>query len=660
MRIEEVSKVAVLGAGTMGHGIAEVAALAGYQVSLYDVEQKFLDSGLQKIRWSLSKLEEKGNLPHQRAEETFARVKPTLSLDQAVSDADVVIEAVPEDPELKKKIFSQIDKINRRALLASNTSTIPISEISSASRRKENFVGLHFFNPPVLMPLVEVVRGGETDDATVSLAKDLVKKFGKQSVICNKDVPGFIVNRILGPLMNEAAWMVARNKTTVEAVDSCAIFRAGLPMGVFELADYSGIDTIYRASEAMRQRGASSIPVAPQFKKLTEQGKLGNKSGEGFYKHIGEGGRPAIARGKGESLDPLTIFAPAINSCAWLIRNGVSTKEEIDIAVKLGLGFPDGILQMADRWGLDKLVSTLREKEKEYGNAYAPDPLLVEMAERGKTGVAAGAGFYDYTSAEKRYEEMTLRKSPPVAWVVLNRPHRLNAITPKMIDELEMCLKEVDRDGSIRVVGIRGEGDKAFSAGADISSYEFSSPSKVFDASRRWFEVFTLVERLSKPVVAAINGYAFGGGCELVLACDFRLASKSSQIGLTETNLGLMPGAGGTQKLVRVVGLSNAKRMIFFGERVPAEEALRIGLVDAVFSNEEFDSKVDEFVAKLAKRAPIALKFAKRALNLSFQVPTDLGQLFEASAFSLLVTTQDVSEGISAFLSKREPEFKGE
>jgi enoyl-CoA hydratase/3-hydroxyacyl-CoA dehydrogenase len=165
-------------------------------------------------------------------------VKATLKLEQAVSDVDVIIEAVPEDPDLKKKIFAQVDKLNKRALLASNTSTIPISEISSASSRKENFVGLHFFNPPVLMPLVEVVRGGKTDDATISLAKDLVKKFGKQLILCNKDVPGFIVNRILGPLMNEAAWIVARNETTVDAIDSCAIFKAGLPMGVFELADY--------------------------------------------------------------------------------------------------------------------------------------------------------------------------------------------------------------------------------------------------------------------------------------------------------------------------------------------------------------------------------------------------------------------------------------
>jgi enoyl-CoA hydratase/3-hydroxyacyl-CoA dehydrogenase len=161
-------------------------------------------------------------------------------------------------------------------------------------------------------------------------------------------------------------------------------------------------------------------------------------------------------------------------------------------------------------------------------------------------------------------------------------------------------------------------------------------------------------------VIAAINGYAFGGGCELALACDFRLASKSSQIGLTETNLGIIPGAGGTQRLVKLVGMAKAREMIYFGTRLPADDALRAGLVDRVFANDEFQQRVDEFARSLARRAPLSLKFAKQALNLAMQVPTDLGQYFEASSFALLLSTQDANEGIASFLSKKEPEFKGE
>jgi enoyl-CoA hydratase/3-hydroxyacyl-CoA dehydrogenase len=210
------------------------------------------------------------------------------------------------------------------------------------------------------------------------------------------------------------------------------------------------------------------------------------------------------------------------------------------------------------------------------------------------------------------------------------------------------------------VLLVTGEGGRAFSAGADLTTFGFTSSDKAFAASRRMFEVFTIFERMPKPVIAAINGYAFGGGCELALACDFRLASESSQIGLTETNLGILPGAGGTQRLIKVVGLTKAREMVYFGTRLTATEALKAGLVDRVYANDQFQSGVEEFARALAKRAPLSLKFAKLALNMASQVPTDLGQYFEASSFGLLIGTQDANEGITSFLSKREPEFKGE
>jgi enoyl-CoA hydratase/3-hydroxyacyl-CoA dehydrogenase len=229
-----------------------------------------------------------------------------------------------------------------------------------------------------------------------------------------------------------------------------------------------------------------------------------------------------------------------------------------------------------------------------------------------------------------------------------------------LTEELATVANDLAADASVRVVIITGEGGKAFSAGADLTSFGFGAPSKAFDASRGMYEAFSAFERLGKPVIAALNGYAFGGGCELALACDFRLASKSTQIGLTETNLGIIPGAGGTQRLVKLVGLPKAREMIYFGSRLSAYEALEAGLVDRVFANEEFQARVEEFARKLAKRAPLSLKFAKGALNLASQVPTDLGQYFEAGSFALLLSTQDATEGITSFLSKKEPEFKGE
>jgi enoyl-CoA hydratase/3-hydroxyacyl-CoA dehydrogenase len=662
LKIDEVKHVTVLGAGVMGHGIAEVTALSGFEVALYDVRQEFLKSGLEKIKWSLSKFVEKGAITKKNSDDALRRIHGSLALDQAVTNSDLVIEAAPEEINVKTQLFKEVDReASRRTILASNTSTLPITELAQATGRPERFVGLHFFNPPPLMPLLEVIRGEQTDDETFNLSVEFGKKLGKEVIICRKDVPGFIVNRILGPLLNEAAWTVERKQGTLEQVDSTAVYKVGLPMGLFELADYSGIDTIYKASEAVRSRDPSNVLIAPIFKDMFERKKLGRKSGEGFYSYgPGAKGRPTISKGDGDGIDPLLVFAPAVNASAWLIRNSVCSKEDLDRAVKLGLGFPEGILQMADRWGIDRIVNTLREKQKIYGEFYKPDPLLEDLVGNNRTGVAIGKGFYDYSSSEKKLDEIIIRRSPPLAWIILNRPHRLNTVTQKLVQELADSVRELELDGSIRVIVVRGQGNRAFSAGADLTAFESSSPSKMFDSARKWFEAFTLLEKLPKPVVAAIEGYAFGGGCELALACDFRLASEDSQIGLTEAKLGLIPGAGGTQRLVRMVGLAKAKEMIFLGQRLTAEEALKIGLVNRVFKKEEFERGVLEFSTQLAKQPPLALKFAKLATTLSSQVPVDIGQLFEASSFGLLSTTQDLSEGISAFLAKEEPEFKGE
>src|SRR6266545_1200246 len=229
-------KIAVIGAGEMGHGIAELAALHGHDVRLRDIKQEYLDRGLERIRWSLGKLVEKNQIRQAEAAAALARIRATLDLREACKDADIAIEAVFEDAELKKKVFQELDSAApEKTILASNTSALPITNMARATKRPQKVVGMHFFNPPMLMPLIEVIRADTTSDATLAAAVDLTKSLGKTPIVVRKDVPGFITTRVLGPYFEEAAWIHEQEGIPIETIDAAMRFRAGFPMGPFEL-----------------------------------------------------------------------------------------------------------------------------------------------------------------------------------------------------------------------------------------------------------------------------------------------------------------------------------------------------------------------------------------------------------------------------------------
>ncbi|MEM1589693.1 MAG: enoyl-CoA hydratase/isomerase family protein [Candidatus Bathyarchaeia archaeon] len=259
----------------------------------------------------------------------------------------------------------------------------------------------------------------------------------------------------------------------------------------------------------------------------------------------------------------------------------------------------------------------------------------------------------------KAYETLKVEREENVLWLILNRPHRLNAFNDVLMEELADALDTAERDPSIRCVVITGEGDRAFSAGADITMFPKATPVKAEEFSRLGQKVFSKIEEMSKPVIAAINGFALGGGLELALACDFRIAAEHAELGSPEINLGLIPGWGGTQRLVRIVGLAKAKEMVMLGTRLKAEEALRIGLVHKVVHYEKLRDDVRELAKKLSEGPPIALKYAKFALNFGTQVPLEAGLRIESGLMALTFSTEDLKEGVEAFMSRRKPEFKG-
>jgi enoyl-CoA hydratase/3-hydroxyacyl-CoA dehydrogenase len=260
----------------------------------------------------------------------------------------------------------------------------------------------------------------------------------------------------------------------------------------------------------------------------------------------------------------------------------------------------------------------------------------------------------------KAYETIKLEREQSVLWIILNRPHRLNAFNDVLLEELSDVLDTAEKDQSVRCVIIIGEGDRAFSAGADLTMFPKATPVKAEEFSRAGQKVFGKTEEMSKPVIAAINGYALGGGLELALACDFRVAAEHAEFGSPEaSNLGLVPGWGATQRLVRIVGLPRAKEIIMLGNRLKADEALRIGLVHRVVHYDKLRDEARELAKKLTEGPPIALKYAKYALNFGSQVPLDVGLRLEACLMGLSFSTEDLKEGVEAFMSRRKAEFKG-
>ncbi len=360
MKSEDVKKIAMVGAGDMGHGIAACCLLGGYSVVLRDIDQKFVDKGMAGIKASFDKFKEKGKLTPEAYADALARLTPMVDLQTAVKDADFVIEAVPEKLELKKSVFADLDKFSpRHAILASNTSNISITEIASATSRPDKVIGYHFFNPAILMKLVEVIKGNKSSDESIAIGYEIAKKIKKVPVIVKKDSPGFIYNRVNQTSGVFLSKILEAGHPTPEEFD--AALKPVMPMTPFELTDYVGIDIAVHGLEYFAKVLSADYKPSDALMAYLKSGNLGKKTGKGFYDW--SQGRPKIDLSKAtKEYDLNHLVALQVNEATKILEEGIADDpKEVDLAMANGGGSPFGPFVLAQSIGYEVLLAKLED-----------------------------------------------------------------------------------------------------------------------------------------------------------------------------------------------------------------------------------------------------------------------------------------------------------
>jgi enoyl-CoA hydratase/3-hydroxyacyl-CoA dehydrogenase len=665
-----VFKAAVVGAGTMGGQIAQTIAAAGIPVVLKDIDQALVQAGLDEAenvtKGQVGKLAEKGKITAEQAEaqiaEILGRIHGTTTY-EAFGDVDFVVEAVPERMEIKQAVFAELDASTPgHAILASNTSSLSITEIGEATLRPDKVVGFHYFYPASIMPLIEIVEGEETSAETVGAAVTFAQTIRKQPITC-AEVPGFVVNRILNSGISEV-WREQEEKgLSIKKIDEGVGAAGVVPVGPYYLVNLLGLDTVLHVAEHLVQSyGEERFYVPKGMQKLVANGKLGAKTGgDGFYDPQGE---PNISGENDPDIDELVemLSLKTFLEACLVLEEGVATHRDIDFGMMAGAGLDPrrGLLppfMKADSEGLDSILERMENAQERFGERFTPPTILRRMVAQGRLGQKSGQGFYAYPQpdAEQPGEVIKLETRSDgvsIAWLANGQ---MNSISPQVVEDLRKVWEHAKTNGT-RALVIASSNPFLYSAGADIKAFTTMDEAAGRTLIEETHKLFRELGSKDIVTIAAVNGLAFGGGCELSMACDVRIAARSAIFGQPEIKLGIIPGFGGTQRLPRLVGTNKALEMNLVGDPILAEEAFELGLVNRMVEDHELLDTALMWARKLAGQAPLAVAEIK---SVSGAGDLDEGIEAEKQGFASVFASDDAKEGIAAFLGKRAPAFKG-
>jgi enoyl-CoA hydratase/3-hydroxyacyl-CoA dehydrogenase len=658
-----VFKAAVVGAGTMGGQIAQTIAAAGIPVVLKDVSDELVEAGLEEARnvtsGQVQKLVERGKIGAEAAGVQIAgvleRIHGTTEYD-GFGDVDFVVEAVPERMEIKQAVFGELDAVTPgHAILASNTSSLSITEIGEATSRPEKVVGFHYFYPAAVMRLIEIVEGDDTAPETTQGAVALAQAIRKMPITC-AEVPGFVVNRVLMSALTEV-WRVQEEQgLSIRKIDEAVTEAKTAPMGPFLLGDLLGLDTVLHVAEHLDASYPGRMYVHQGLRTLVAERKLGAKTGgDGFYR---DGTAQVPGEGDPEPQELADRFnLKALVEACLLVEEGVATTKEVDLGMMAGAGLMPPPFARADATGLPEVVAKLETAAAAWGERFEPPLLLRRLVNQGRTGLASGQGFFAYKRPDAGFEQgetMALETRGDVAIVWLDSPPA-NSISPQFVADLERIWEHVVRGGEVRALVIASANPQIFCAGADIKAFTQMDDATGQAFVDRGHALLRAFERSGVATIAAVNAIAYGGGCELAMACDVRIAAESALFGQPEINLGIVPGLGGTQRLPRLVGTNKALEMNLTGDPVPAGDAYDFGLVNRVVPDHELLDTALAWARKLAGQAPLAVA---RIKELGSDPTLDAGLDAEKAAFARALQTEDAREGIAAFLEKRRAQWR--
>ena len=657
-----MKRFGVIGAGTMGSGIAQKIAIEGFPVTVVDVSDQALDRGRKLVEGVFEESLQRKILNPDRVR--TIRESMTFTLDfQALGDADLVIEAVFEDLAVKKEVFARLEGAAKPgAVLATNTSSFPIAEMARWFADPGRFLGLHFFYHPVKNRLLEIVPGTATTPAAVEQARAFCALLGKVDIVCH-DSPGFVVNRFFVPWLNEAVRLLAEGAASLDGIEAAGKKGFKLGMGPFALMNATGVPIAAHAASGLEQfLGAFYRPdpllAAQAAKGAWTVGEEDSYSEAVFHR----------------------LLAAALVVAATLVEEGSGTPQDVDLGARVGLRWPRGPFALFNQLDGPQRAKVLQAFKDRYP-AY-PFPKMLDPS----VSIPVPA-----VSHERRGD---------MAMVALARPDRSNALDGALFQDLDEALT---RHGDARTVILRGKG-KDFAAGADVRFFigrmEQGKRDEIVEFTRGAQRVLARIEDHPGKVVAAVDGYALGGGAEMMLCADVIAATPRAAIGFPETGIGIYPGLGGTFRLGRRVGAALAKYLIGTGQMVGGVEAESIGLVDHCLAadrmtpdglavlepsprhqalppkweaiarfmadhaleeilrgdfSEEWQQKIQK---KFREKAPIALALAMTLIDQNAGLPTAAGYANELERLVEVFSTEDALAGLKS-IGKGRPQFHG-